>query len=93
MKNKSQLIAIVCTLLVPVAALADVELPSVFGDDMVLQRDMPIAVWGHADPGEAIAVRLGEHEIRTQADRRGIVACRPARAAGGRALHRHRCRP
>lgn len=43
-----------------VAVLGSIELPAVFTDHMVLQRDRPIAVWGRATPGAGIAVRLGE---------------------------------
>ena len=32
--------------------LADARLPRVFGDDMVLQRQMPVPVWGWANAGE-----------------------------------------
>ncbi len=39
-------------------AVGDVRLPRVFGDHMVMQRDVPLPVWGWAEPGEAIAVRL-----------------------------------
>ncbi|NLX58484.1 MAG: sialate O-acetylesterase [Phycisphaerae bacterium] len=40
------------------AVRADVRLPTVFGDGMVLQRDVPIPVWGWADPGEEVVVVL-----------------------------------
>ena len=35
---------------------ADVRLSRVIGHNAVLQRDMPVAIWGKADPGEAITV-------------------------------------
>jgi sialate O-acetylesterase len=35
---------------------ADVRLPKVLGDHMVLQRDKPIAIWGWAEPGEKVTV-------------------------------------
>ena len=38
---------------------ADVKLPSVFGSNMVLQRDMPVPIWGWAEPGEEVTVRFG----------------------------------
>jgi sialate O-acetylesterase len=38
-------------------ARADVKLPAIFGDNMVLQADKPIPVWGTAEPGEKIEVR------------------------------------
>lgn len=38
---------------------ADVRLPSIFSDHLVLQRDKPVAVWGKADAGEAVTVTFG----------------------------------
>ncbi|MEM6260123.1 MAG: sialate O-acetylesterase [Planctomycetota bacterium] len=37
-------------------ALAEVTLPSVFGDHMVLQRDKEVRIWGKAEPGEEVVV-------------------------------------
>ena len=39
-------------------ALADVKMPAIFGDHMVLQQDMPLPVWGIADRGEAVTVTV-----------------------------------
>ena len=41
------------------SSLAEVSVPSVFSDHMVLQRDLPIPVWGTATPGEAVSVTFG----------------------------------
>jgi sialate O-acetylesterase len=38
---------------------ADVRLPEIFADNMVLQQDMPVPIWGWADPGEEIMVNFG----------------------------------
>ena len=43
----------------PSAALADVKMPAIFGDHMVLQQNLPVPVWGAADPGEAVTVTFG----------------------------------
>ena len=43
-------------LLLASPAGADVRLPALFGDGMVLQRDTQVAVWGWADPGEEVRV-------------------------------------
>ena len=48
------------------SSLADVSVPSVFSDHMVLQRDLPLPVWGTAAPGE---VGLG-HRSGTSRDPR-----------------------
>ncbi|MFO0829707.1 MAG: sialate O-acetylesterase [Phycisphaerales bacterium] len=37
---------------------ADIRLPAVFSDHVVLQRDRPIPVWGHALPREEVVVVL-----------------------------------
>jgi len=39
------------SLVLPLHAL---ELPAIFADHMVLQRDMPVPVWGKAEPGHVI---------------------------------------
>ncbi len=42
----------------PFSARADVKLPPLFSNDMVLQRGVPCPVWGAADPSEEIMVSL-----------------------------------
>jgi sialate O-acetylesterase len=46
---------------------ADVKMPAIFGDHMVLQQDLPTPVWGTADPGETITVKLGDRSAKTTA--------------------------
>jgi sialate O-acetylesterase len=52
-------------------ATAEVKLPSLFAPHMVLQRDMPVAVWGWADAGEKVTVTLGEQTKTATADADG----------------------
>ena len=40
-------------------SFADVKLPSVFSDHMVIQRDVEAPVWGWADAGEKVTVSFG----------------------------------
>jgi sialate O-acetylesterase len=40
--------------------VADVKLPAVIGDNMVVQRDTKVPIWGTAEPGEKVTVILGE---------------------------------
>ncbi len=35
---------------------AEVKLPAIISDHMVLQRDVPVPIWGWASPGEEVAV-------------------------------------
>ena len=50
---------------------AEVTPSSLFGDHMVLQRGMPVPVWGTAEPGEAVTVRFAGRQASTKADARG----------------------
>ena len=67
-----------------VPAMADVRLPHVLGDHMVLQRDVPVPIWGWAEPGEAITITFGSHEVSTAADADGAWSVKlPPLKAGG----------
>jgi sialate O-acetylesterase len=50
---------------------ANVTLPAIFGDHMMLQQDTKIPVYGWADPGEQVQVSLGKEQLRTEADAQG----------------------
>src|SRR6186997_882157 len=52
-------------------ARADVKLPAMFTDHAVLQRDMPVPVWGSADPGEEVTVTIARQTHKTKADDKG----------------------
>lgn len=58
-------------LLVVGAARAEVTLASPFTDHLVLQRELPVPVWGKADPGERVKVRFDGQTRRTTADAAG----------------------
>ena len=47
-------------------ANAELHLSPMFGDHMVLQREMPVPVWGKADPGEEVTVRFSGQEAKTR---------------------------
>lgn len=54
--------------LAPVSALqADVKLPHVFADNMVLQRDQVLKIWGWADPGEEVTVSVAGQTVSDRA--------------------------
>ena len=50
---------------------AELTLPSVFSDHMVLQRDQAVPVWGQADPGSTVTVEFAGQEKTAEADGRG----------------------
>ncbi|MBN1341595.1 MAG: sialate O-acetylesterase [Phycisphaerae bacterium] len=63
---------------------ADVRLPHIIGSHMVLQQDKPLPIWGWADPGEKVTVKLGDREKSATTNEHGRWAVRfPAMKAGG----------
>jgi len=61
-----------CLLLASSAAvLADVRLPALISDNMVLLQDAKANVWGWADPGEKVTVKLGDKSAQGAADAEG----------------------
>ena len=52
-------------------ALADVKLPTLFSDHMVLQCDAPVQVWGWAAPGEKISVEIASQKVAALANTKG----------------------
>ena len=67
--------------------IADVRLPNIISDDMVLQRDKPIQIWGWADAGEKVTVKPSWQWFRgssATADANGKWKVQlPAAKAGG----------
>ena len=44
---------------------ADIRMPRIFGDHMVLQQDSQLSIWGWADPGEKVVVTLAGKKGKT----------------------------
>jgi sialate O-acetylesterase len=79
-------ILVTCGLVATRDIHADVKLPSVLNSHMVLQRDMPIPVWGWADAGETVTVTIGESSAKATADADGKwKVSLPAMKADGKA--------
>lgn len=53
---------LVCLMVSMPMVRAEVTLPSVLADHMVIQRDKPVHVWGSADPGEQVTVSFRGHQ-------------------------------
>ena len=67
-----------------VVAMAQLRLPAFFGDHMVLQRDVPVKVWGEAAPGKRVTVELAGEKASAKADKTGRWSVSlPALQAGG----------
>ena len=67
---------------------ADIRLPKIFGDNMVLQRNRPLLIWGWAEPGEQISVEFLGQIDSTSANAQGEwkVELPPAKAGGPHTL-------
>lgn len=79
-----KILFLVVALCCGIVAMAQLRMPSFFGDHMVLQRDMPIKVWGEANPGKRVVVELDGKRVSTRADKSGRwEANLPEFAAGG----------
>jgi hypothetical protein len=61
----------VLALIVTAGASADVTLPSILAEHMVLQRGLPVHIWGKATPGEAVSVASRGETQSTTADTLG----------------------
>lgn len=53
------------------SASAEVKLPALFTDHMVVQRDQPLKIWGWADPSESVVVSIGNSKATAVADAAG----------------------
>ncbi len=68
----------------PLAVRADLTLPSLFSDGMVLQRQKPIAIWGWAQPGEKVVVKINDASYTLSSNSQGKFQGElPSMEAGG----------
>ena len=71
-------------LLLATSAQAQLRLPKLISDGMVLQRDAPLKVWGWATPGERITVRFKNKDYKTVTEANGQWQVKlPSMTAGG----------
>jgi len=70
-RPKIRLLVCASALVGAIPATADVRLPKIFTDNMMLQRDQPVRVWGWADAGEAVSLALAGKNAATKADAKG----------------------
>ncbi len=69
--NAGSILLLLTGIFTATETFAEVKLPSVFSDHMVLQRDVTLPVWGWADPGEKITVAVAKQMKTTTADAAG----------------------
>ena len=65
---------------------ADVKLPSIFSDHMVLQTGVDVPVWGRAAPGEKVTVSIAGQVRETTADKGGKWRIKLDKLAGTNAM-------
>ncbi len=85
MKHPHALLTLIAAL-APLVAGAEVRLPNIFSNHMVLQRGVPLKVWGTADDGEKISLKFGPRTFSTTADERGawVIELPALKADGGK---------
>ncbi|TDO22670.1 sialate O-acetylesterase [Pedobacter duraquae] len=63
---------------------AQIKLPKLISDGMILQRDVPVQIWGWAGSGEGISVRFNSKIYRATANEQGKWSISlPATKSGG----------
>lgn len=84
--NKRQMAALLLILIISCVASADVRLPSVIGDNMVLQQGDSVPIWGWAEAGSKITVtgNWGTEKWETTAGQDGkwMVKIQPGKVGG-----------
>ncbi|MGO8731558.1 MAG: sialate O-acetylesterase [Terriglobia bacterium] len=74
MTFKAKVTTLLCccaTMLGALGVRAEVKLPSLLSDGLVLQQGMKVNIWGTADPGERVTVTLGDHQASGVAESGG----------------------
>lgn len=71
MKTQIKKMTVLFLLFLSASLTAEVKLAKIFSNDMILQRDIPAAIWGTADVGEKIEVSFAGQNKETQADKTG----------------------
>ena len=67
-----KLMSLIVLLFAALSASANVTLNDLFSDHMVLQRDLPVAVFGQAAPGEKVTVSFAGQEKSVTAGQDGL---------------------
>lgn len=84
LKNKANRWFLIVMLLVFYPIRSQISMPNFFADNMVLQRDIPIPLWGNAGPYEKIEVQFHEQKKKVKANKAGkwILYLEPEKAGG-----------
>ncbi len=80
------MLLICATLPAPCSCRAEVRLPAIISDNMVLQQKSKATVWGDADPNEKVTVKIAGATQSVTAGVDGHSGDEAAAAETGRAL-------
>jgi sialate O-acetylesterase len=79
----SRLFLFFCFVVISNLSRADFQLPALFSDNLVLQRNVSLPVWGWADDGEVITVNFRGQKVTTTAQNgKWSVRLRKQKAGG-----------
>jgi len=84
MKNLKSIFTVFAIIFSVLLSKADVGVADIFSDHMVLQRNIPLKVWGDADPGEKLYVSFNGQKVKTKANKFGkwSVVLDPMKSGG-----------
>ncbi|MDV7139785.1 sialate O-acetylesterase [Maribacter sp. TH_r10] len=82
--NRLQVLIVALAFLLSHTLIAQVKLPKLISDGVVLQRDTKIPVWGWASPNEKVTVHFNNRQYKTKATNDGTWNLKlPKMKAGG----------
>ena len=73
-QNKSAILSLLFVVMTTTLAMGEVKLPAVLTDHMVVQRDVPVLIWGWDDAGAEVTVSLGDQVAKAKADADGRLS-------------------
>lgn len=77
-------VLIIITLLLYSTIYSQIKLPRLISDGMILQRDIPVKIWGWATPNEKIEITFNKKKFQTTTSQDGNwVLTLPSQKAGG----------
>jgi len=69
--HTTNIFTVILVLMVFSVVNAEVRLPAIIGDNMVLQQGVKVRIWGNARPGERVIVTVKDKSASTVADAQG----------------------
>jgi sialate O-acetylesterase len=81
---KMRIVAVLALLVISLESSAEIRLPKIIRDSMVLQRDTKLKIWGWASTGEKVRIAFNHKNFSTTTDGKGKWSIElPSMKAGG----------